>query len=314
MPIFTAIMKRSIIFLLLMGAFGVAQAQQRPITSTYLYNGLLLNPAYAGSLNMFSATLTHRDQWVNIDGAPVTQAFTAHTSFMDNRIGAGLTVMRDQIGVHEEISIFGSYAYKIHFANGILSMGLQGGVENRNSDFSQLNIRDQNDPLLTGQLSRMRPNFGTGIYYANNKYFIGASMPQILAPQIFNVDEIDVISRARADRYYYINGGAAIPLNEYVIFNPSFLVRIQDRSPAGFDLTTQFIIDEVIYAGISYRSQDSFVFIAQMVLNDNFRIGYAYDTITSDLNNYSPGSHEIMLNYRIKIRNARKNPLCPVYY
>lgn len=305
-------MRKVILIISLIGFAAITYAQQRPITSTYLYNGLILNPAYAGSINMFSATLTHRDQWVNIDGAPSTQTFTAHTSFMDNRIGSGITIMRDRIGVHDEISLFGSYAYKIHFAHGILSMGLQGGVENRVSDFTELTLKDPNDPLLTGQISKMRPNFGTGIYYANPKVFFGMSVPQIMRPSIFNVD--DIVSLARADRFYYINGGAALPMSKHVIFNPSFLVRVQDRQPAGFDLTAQFIIDEVIYAGMSYRSQDSFVFIAQMVLNDNFRIGYAYDTITSDLNNYSPGSHEIMMNYRIKIKNARKNPLCPVYY
>jgi type IX secretion system PorP/SprF family membrane protein len=305
-------MKRILVIMLVVGLASAGIAQQRPISSTYLYNGMIINPAYAGSNNVFSATLTHRDQWVNIDGAPVTQSLTIQNSFLDNRIGAGITILRDQIGVHDELAISASYAYKIHFASGILSMGLSGGLENRKSDFSQLNIKDQNDFLLTGQINRMRPNFGTGIYYANNKIFLGASMPQILRPNIYNVDEI--ASLARADRFYYINGGAAIPISQHVIFNPSFLLRIQDRSPAGFDLTAQFIFDEVIYAGVSYRSQDSFVAIAQMILNDNFRIGYAYDTVTSDLSNYSPGSHEIMLNYRIKIRNAKKNPLCPVYY
>ncbi len=300
----------ALIIIILTGA--VAFGQQQPVYSTYLYNGLILNPAYAGSLDLFSVTVTHRDQWVNIDGAPVTQSFTAHNSFMDNRVGVGLTFVRDKIGVHDNLGIFASYAYKIHFAHGILSMGLQGGVYNQRSDFSQLNIRDRNDPLLTGQLNKMNPNFGTGLYYANPKVFFGISIPYILTPTVFNVDQID--ARSKADRYYYINGGAALPISEHVIFNPSFLLRMQDRAPFGYDLTMQFIFDEVIYAGVSYRSLDSFIFLAQMVLNENFRIGYAYDTVTSDLNVYSPGSHEIMLNYRIKFRNTRKNPLCPVYY
>lgn len=314
MIIFKAIMKKSLLTILAVLCAIVVFGQQRPITSTYLYNGLLLNPAYAGSLNLFSATLTHRDQWVNIDGAPSTQALTVHNSFQDNRVGIGLNVVRDRIGVHEDIGVFASYAYKIHFAHGILSMGLQGGFNSRQSDFSELNILNPNDPLLTGQVSRMTPNFGTGVYYANPKVFFGVSVPYLLTPSIFTVDEISISSVGKADRFYYINGGGVIPLSRFVIFNPSFLVRVQDRAPLGYDLTAQFIFDEVIFAGISYRSQDSFVFLTQMVLNENFRIGYAYDTVTSDLNQFSPGSHEIMLNYRIKFRNTRKNPLCPVYY
>lgn len=314
MIIFKARMKKSLLTLVGVLFTMLLFAQQRPITSTYLYNGLMLNPAYAGSLNLFSATLTHRDQWVNIDGAPSTQALTLHNSFQDNRVGVGLNIIRDQIGVHEDIGIFASYAYKIHFAHGILSMGLQGGINSRQSDFSELNLLYQNDPLLSGQLSRLTPNFGTGLYYANTKVFLGVSVPYLLTPTIFNVDELDVPTESKTDRYYYINGGGAFPISRFVIFNPSFLIRLQDRAPAGWDLTAQFIFDEVIYAGVSYRSQDSFIFITQMVLNENFRIGYAYDTVTSDLNQFSPGSHEIMLNYRIKFRNTLKNPLCPVYY
>ncbi len=319
MVIFRIIMKKSLLTVITMLlAFWVC-GQQRPITSTYLYNGLLLNPAYAGSLNLFSATLTHRDQWINIDGAPSTQALTVHNSFQDNRVGVGLNILRDRIGVHEQIGVYASYAYKIHFAHGILSMGLQGGFDNRQSDLSQVNILDRNDPLFTNT-SRLNPNFGTGLYYANPKVFLGVSIPYLLTPTVFNVDEINIATTAKADRFYYINGGGAFPISRFVIFNPSFLVRIQDRNPLGWDLTAQFIFDEVIYAGVSYRSQDSFVFLTQMVLNDNFRIGYAYDMITPDddgrqgLSYFSPGSHEIMLNYRIKFRNTKKNPLCPVYY
>ncbi len=57
----------SIILISLVGYSS--NAQQRPITGTYMFNGLLINPAYAGSLNLFSATFVNREQWVNIDNA-----------------------------------------------------------------------------------------------------------------------------------------------------------------------------------------------------------------------------------------------------
>lgn len=105
-----------------------ALGQGRPNFSTYVYNGLQINPAYAGSLNVFSATFTNRNQWLNVDGAPISQNLTAHNSFRENQIGIGLNVSRDAVGVHEQHNVYGSFAYKIRTEVGILAMGLQGGL------------------------------------------------------------------------------------------------------------------------------------------------------------------------------------------
>ncbi len=43
------------------------------------------------------------------------------------------------------------------------------------------------------------------------------------------------------------------------------------------------------------------IFLFELRLNENFRFGYAYDYVTSDLGAYTNGSHEIMLNYTINL-------------
>ncbi|PIB35616.1 hypothetical protein BFP72_09525 [Reichenbachiella sp. 5M10] len=290
-----------------------AAAQQRPVFSTYPYNGLSLNPAYAGSLNLFSAIFTNRNQWVNIDGAPVYQSLTAHTVFKENQVGTGINVVRDQVGVHEQYSLYGSFAYKIRMQKAILSMGLQAGFDQRTSNFNELDWFDQNGPYTTAYVKDFNPNFGVGLYYANRDYFIGASIPYILAPSVFK--EVDnVTSQAKASRYYYINAGFVKDLNRHLKINPSVLLRLQDDSPFAFDVNVNLIINEIVYAGVSYRFQDSFSLMTQLVLNENFRIGYAYDIPTSDLYGYTAGSHEIFLNYRIKLKTNRRDGLCPVYF
>ena len=287
-------------------------AQQRPVFSTYMFNGLMLNPAYAGSQDLFSATITNRNQWVNIDGAPNFQSVSAHTTWVGNRVGTGLIVTRDAIGAHEQYGVYGSYAYKIRMAHGILAMGVQGGFDNRRSDFSQINIKDPNDPFLTGTITKFNPNFGAGLYYANPKFFFGFSVPYILNSKIFAADQI--VSEEREARYYYVNAGNVMELSPHVKLNPSVLLRIQERNTIGFDINANLIFDDIIYAGISYRSGDAVVLLTQLLLNENFRIGYAYDTVSSSLNAFTAGTHEIMLNYRKKIKNLKKNPQCPVYF
>lgn len=287
-----------------------SDAQQRPITGTYMFNGLLINPAYAGSLNILSATFVHRDQWVNIDNAPVLQSFNIHNSFKKNRIGVGLQAFRDKIGVREQTGVYASYAYKIRMNKAILSMGLQGGFDNRVADFSELNLFNIDDPLLTGTDTRFTPNFGTGLYLANREFFIGLSVPYILENRISSIEGAE----SRESRYYYATAGNVIPLGQNLKLNPSVLLRFQENAKMSFDLNANLIFENIAYAGVSYRSSNALTFVFQLILNENIRVGYAYETETSDIDTYSPGSHEILLNYRIKIKNYKKDPQCPVYF
>lgn len=287
-------------------------AQQRPVTSTYMFNGLALNPAYAGSLNVLSATFIHRKQWINVEGAPTSQVFTIHNSFFSNQVGGGLMVTKDGVGVHSETAVYGSYAYKIKTSAGILALGLSGGFDNRRSDFSQLNVLNTDDPLLTGSQGRFNPNFGTGIYFANPRMYLGVSVPYILENSLYQVE--NTITEAKESRYYYGTGGVVLDLGRSLKITPSFLIRYQEENRLGWDLNATLIFDEIAYAGVSYRNGDALVFLAQMILNENFRVGYGYDATTSALANYSRGTHEILLNYRIKLKNYKKDPQCPVYF
>ena len=293
-------------------ALNTANAQQRSVFSTYIFNPLVLNPAYAGSLDLFSAIVTNRNQWVNIDGAPNYQSISAHTAWVNNRVGTGFVATRDAIGVHEQYGVYGSYAYKVRFAHGVLAMGMQGGFDNRNSNYTLLSLKDASDPLLSSDAKKFNPNFGVGLYYSNPKFFMGVSVPYILNSKVFKVESIS--SSEREARYYYVHTGMVLEMNSSIKFNPSVLLRLQERSPVSFDINANLIFEDIIFVGVSYRSGAAVVFLSQIVLNENFRFGYAFDTESSSLSGFTPGTHEIFLNYRIKIKNLKKNPQCPVYF
>lgn len=307
-------MKKSLVVIVFILTLGTGFAQQRPVMSTYMFNGLALNPAYAGSLNILSASFLHRKQWINVDGAPTSNIFAVHSSFYGNQIGLGLQASQDVIGVHKESAVYVSGAYKIKTSAGILAMGLSGGFDNRRSEFDQLNILNQEDELLTGTPTRFTPNFGTGIYFANPKMYVGLSVPYIIENSLFQVQADGTTSEARESRYYYFTGGVVLDINQNIKFSPSTLIRYQEQSRVGWDLNATIIFDGIAYAGVSYRSGDALVFLTQLILNENFRLGYAYDATVNALNNHSRGTHEIMLNYRVKLRNYRKDPQCPVYF
>ncbi|MFY0608623.1 MAG: type IX secretion system membrane protein PorP/SprF [Cyclobacteriaceae bacterium] len=309
-------MKKYIIALVLLVCGFVGSAQLRALTSTYPFNGLLINPAYAGSLNVLSVVAVHREQWINVEGAPSYQALTAHSSFMSNRIGTGFQLTKDQVGVHKNISFYGSYAYKIKMSFGILAMGLQGGFDSRQSNFSDISLFTSDDPALPqSMVSRFTPNFGTGLYFANPWMYVGVSVPYILENKTFIYDETgNDVSNARESRYYYGTAGVIIPLSKSLKLAPSVLLRGQEQNRFAYDITGMVIFDGIAYAGISYRNSGDITFIGQVILNENFRVGYAYDATTSEIATETSGSHEILVNYRIKLRNYKKDPGCPVYF
>ncbi len=291
-----------------------SKGQQSMVYSQYIFNGLLINPAYAGSHVQFSTTLTYRNQWVNFEGSPQTATFSAHTTVKRERVGVGMLVTSDKIGSYSNTGIFGSYAYRIkNHRGGVFSMGVQGGVNNFSADFSALNLKAGQDPTFNQNMNEFRPNFGGGVYYYDDKYFGGFSVPMILTNTTFNSNAAQQLVQPRT---YFLNAGAIYPLNrdESLKFSPSFLIRAQDGSPLGIDLNVNFIFYDLISVGTSYRMGDAFVGFINFKLSEKFHFSYSYDMTTSEITRYSMGTHEFMLNYRVRFRGIHKDLDCPYYF
>ena len=286
-------------------------AQQKQVLSQYMFNGQVINPAYSGVHEKLSLTAIHRDQWVNLEGAPSTQTFTGNVGLQKNRIGLGFLISNDKLGVHNDLSLYLSYSYKIHFRNGALSMGLQGGFSNLVSDFDRLNLKDPG-LILLGKHSNFNPNFGAGIFYYSDIAYVGLSVPFIMRNDLSDIDEINQsLITAKEYRYYYFTAGRLFDMSDRLQFKPSTLIRHQENAPLRFDLNANIIVDELFTLGASYRSGDAFVGLFELQLNENFRLGYAYDFTQSDLNQFSKGSHEIMLNYRVDISRGISGKFIP---
>jgi type IX secretion system PorP/SprF family membrane protein len=311
-------MKR-ILFVLFITSTVASYAQQRPVQSLYMFDPLLVNPAYAGTHVQLSATAIYRNQWVNFDGAPKTLTATLHSGFRKARVGVGLIFGKDEIGVHSDNSMYGVYAYKIPLTNrkneGVLSMGIQGGFNSLSSNYFKTNPREG---MEVGAISKLNWNFGAGIFYRSKTMYAGLSVPYIVQNKTIDVidqefDEL-ITPNGRQQRYYYLMGGMTRKLSEVIKFFPSTLIRVQQNAPLSFDLNASFIFYDVVSLGASYRNGDSVVGLFELQINDNFHVGYAYDVTTSDIRLYSNGTHEVMVNYRIKIPKLHKGLPCPSYW
>tara|TARA_B110000444_G_C18818186_1_gene586266 strand:+ start:1114 stop:2037 length:924 start_codon:yes stop_codon:yes gene_type:complete len=307
-------MKKIILYISMMILCLATFAQQRSTTTTYPYNGLLINPAYAGSLNLLSVIAVHRKQWINVEGAPTYTALSANSSFASNRIGLGVFASKASQSITDDYSLYGSYAYKINTSIGILAMGLQGGFNQRTTDYERLNLLST-DPLMQGAPTRFSPNFGTGIYLANPVYYIGASVPYIVENIVLQNSELTNSDNLSIEkRHYYLSGGFIYPINDHLKISPGFLLKAQEAIPLSWNANVNIIVDEIAYIGLNYRNVGDFGILGQLVLNENLRVGYAYDINTSAVRINTSGSHEIFVNYRIKLKNYKKDPQCPVYF
>lgn len=289
-------------------------AQQRPIQSLYMFDPLLINPAYAGNQVQLSATAVYRDQWLNLEGAPKTFTQTAHSGFRNSRVGVGYILSNDQIGIHNDVGFYGVYSYKIPlWKKASLTFGIQGGFNNLRSNFDLLTIKNGQDANLTGVSNTFSPNVGSGFYYRQNNFYVGFSVPYILDNKVIGLDVATAGTNIQ-HRYYYVHAGFTRSVSTNIKFVPSTLIRIQDHAPISFDANVFLVFYDAVGFGCSYRLNDSFIPMFELQLNDNFHVGYAYDITSSALNQYSNGSHEIMINYRIKISRIHKGLECPAYW
>jgi type IX secretion system PorP/SprF family membrane protein len=184
----------ALIFLLIAATHSDSLAQQRFQFSQYMFNGLVLNPAYAGTEEALSLTFYNRSQWNRVDGAPTTQTFSAHTLFAKQHIGTGLTVVKDEIGAHQNLTISAATAYHLRVANAsFLSFGIQGGFSHRESDYRTLSRTDLDDPKVSSHtLSQNLLDLGAGIYFRSPKVHLGLSVPQLLPGKVNINDSISV--------------------------------------------------------------------------------------------------------------------------
>jgi type IX secretion system PorP/SprF family membrane protein len=297
-------------------AFAMSSvAQQYPVFTQYYFNELVINPGYAGAHVKFSATAMYRNQWINLQGAPKTLNFSSHVALLKNKVGVGLMVNHDEIGSYKNDHIYGYYAYKLHFGQATLSMGLQAGVNVLGADYSKLDLQSEGDASFFNIINTVKPNFGAGLFYSRKNMFLGFSVPFILNNQVANSVE-SLLGQVKEARYYFIRGGTVFPIDraKNVKMNPSILIRGQEGQPLSFDINSAFIFYDVFSIGASYRLTDSAIAFIDLKLSEKIHFGYSYDLTQSDLNRFSRGTHEFMINFRSIIRGVHKNPECPQYY
>ncbi len=274
--------------------------QRDMLVSKNVFNGLLLNPAYAGSHTYFSTALLYRSQWSGFDGAPSTQIFEFDGPLAKEKMGVGLVVSHDKIGVTDETDIYVSYSYNIKIGASKLAFGLRAGATSYTSKLSTLTVWDAGDASFTNDIrTNLIPKFGFGSYFYGENYFAGIAIPTLIAYDNDYSFSIDMEQSSFLKRHYYINGGYIMNINEKqtMKFKPTLLLRYVPAAPVQADISASMIYKEMFTFGLAYRTGAAMVGMIEYRTSQRIRIGYAYDFMVSKFRTYSGGSHEIVLGY-----------------
>ena len=296
-------MKNYIYNLLLL--FGIlSYSQQDSQFTQYMYNTINVNPAYAGTRETFSAFVLHRNQWVGLDGAPVTNTASINTNVGDSRFGVGLSFVNDNIGPTQENAISADIAYIIPLSGEYkLSFGIKGTANLYSLDISKLNINPlyQNDPEFQNLNGKLSPNFGTGVYFYSDKFYVGASVPNFNKTKYYNENDVSINTKSVS---YYLLSGYVFDLSQSVKFKPSFLTKVDEGAPFQLDVNANFMFNDKFVVGASYRLDSAVSALVGFQFSNSWFLGYGYDLETTKLSNYNSGSHEIFLRYEI-FKNTR---------
>lgn len=290
------------VFLLLSGV-QQSTAQQDILLSQYMFNHLLINPAYAGSQDYMMTSLLYRKQWVGFNGAPETQVASIHGPLGLTNLGWGGLISHDKIGVTSRTDIYANGAYHLPVnATTRLSVGMRfgGGYYScKNSDLQQ--VWDPNDVVFQGdKVSKFLPNVGIGAYLYSRKYYAGISVPTVISydpEKTLSLSLSGDVFVPRQVRHYFLTAGTVFEVNPDVVLKPSFLLKYVDNAPAELDVNLNVLLANILWVGGSYRTGDAFVGILEFQVNRKLRIGYSYDFTFSDIKDYSSGSHEFMVGY-----------------
>lgn len=268
-----------------------SKAQQEPMYSQYMFNTVIINPAYAGSREALSATILYRNQWLGIDGAPVTQTFNIHNLLKNEKIGLGLSMTNDSYTIHSHQNVNLCFAYILNLGSAKLSFGLQAGAVRTKSDFSKINFAKDEQIEVGQSVQKIAPSFGTGLYLHSEKFYFGLSCPRIATvSKSQNPLELKLIP------HYYAMLGINFYFSENLIFRPSTLIKHTTGSPLQADFNTFFLYNNTIGAGLAYRTTESLIGMIQVHLG-KIKIGYSYDYGVGALSRIANGSHEIFINF-----------------
>ena len=293
----------SVVFLIVHHGLTGQDVPHLPRLSQYMFNGLVLNPAYAGSRDALSISALHKNYISGFKGAPVSQKASLHTPMKNDKVALGIMVDNYTNAVTQFNSLMFNYAYRIWLGGSRLSLGLRGGGYYYSNNLDQLDLKDKTDQVFNNEKG-ISPNFGAGAYLFNQDYYVGLSIPFFLSKP----DEAGHIVHDFNAYNFVLMAGYLWDLNTNFRIKPAAMINYGLKE-IDYQAGVHFILfNDILWLGSAYKKGKEITAMMEVQVNRQLKIGYAYDHSFTDLSKVSNGTHEIMLRYELKFRADVESP------
>jgi type IX secretion system PorP/SprF family membrane protein len=320
-------MKKLLLAFILATSFITAKAQQDAQFSQYVFNGLYINPAYAGYKSDFYVNSFFRSQWTGLNGAPQTLSIAADGAVADDKVGLGLLLQNDRIGAQSNIAAYGNFAYRLQIGqdeDSRLAFGIGLGFIQSGLDGNKLNPVQAGDNYIpTGYHSFLSPDARLGFLYTNNNYFVGASVDNLLPQYTNDPSNASALGVPIPKPHEYFTAGALFEINDQTKFKPSILIKDSPTVPTSMDINAFVLLNEKLWLGATYRTSvplynkpnlgknlpnsSAMVALVEFFAIENLRIGYAFDYSMNKLGAMGYGSHEFSIGFLLKNSNSSRS-------
>jgi type IX secretion system PorP/SprF family membrane protein len=342
---------KKILFIPVMFVCVQVMGQQRPHYTQYILNNYILNPALSGIENYTDVKISTRDQWVGLNGAPKTTYFsiqapigkgdyrTSSTSFevpgqnprgkyyWENYTaaaphhGIGMTIVNDRTGSFNRFTANATYAYHLGLTPTTnLAAGFSAGITNVSIDKTKQDFSGSGDPYdpatgaaISGELNRIRPDLGFGLWLYSKSYFIGLSAQQIIPQKLSFTDDATFLGKGRLIPHVFFTAGYRFMAGEDVNIIPSVMLKyVEGSSKNNFqpEMNVKVQYRDQFWLGGSYRYEDGYAGMIGINIGNTFNVGYAYDITTTALNTVSKGTHEFVVGFMFGNKYSGKCPRC----
>ncbi len=301
-------MKKIFIISFLLMATGVVFSQQLPHFSQYYLNDYLINPAIGGARPYFEGKSAHRYQWEGITDAPRTYTLSVNGPTKNQKMGFGGYIFTDNVGPTRRTGFNASYAYHIKVSEKTkLSMGISAGLIQFMIDGSKITLREEDDDVITnGVQSVLLPDAGFGLYLYHEKYYFGFSAPQLLNSRV-NFFKDGRNPEGTLPSHFFVNAGYKFKFSDQFVLEPSVFVKYVKPAPVQFEGTLRLIYQDKVWLAGTYRDKDAITASLGYLINNYFTVAYGFDFTTTNLRNYSNGTHELMIGMRFYQIGNKKN-------
>ncbi len=274
-------------------------AQQTPLSTQFMHNPFVLNPALAGTHNYYQIRSNNRFQWTGISDSPITNTLSIYGphSSKNMDMGFGGFIYNDVTGPTSQTSINGAYAYNLAINTDIrVSGGLAIGLLQFKIDGTKISTQDEVDPVLQdGIYTTYSPDATVGVYVYSSNFHVGFSAIHLI-PSKLNTNEATGLSKLKS--HFFLTGGYKYFINRDFAIEPSILIKAVSPAPIQVDFNTKVIYQGTFWGGLSFRSMDAASIMVGYIHEKKIYAGYSYDLGISAFRTYHTGSHELMIGYR----------------